>query len=564
MAFMKSNALFFITSPRTPFKMIPEIRLLHEQFEGRPWNTVTQTEFYDCLVRSDFYEGSGSSRNQALSARDRINRGPKALGFVNLKPVVTLTEAGRTFVYGKRPEEIFLRQLLKFQLPSPYHMEREQYTGTFCVRPYLEIFRLIRDLEYITFDEFKIFAINLTDYHYYDIIRDNILKFREDMEREKGKYKILVRASWDATISTIFSDEIAMGRTKTRETQDNSIKKFFATKRSNFRDYTDACFRYLRYTGLVSISNRSASISIFPEKLAEVDFFLQNEDQQPVFQYDEAAYQDYLFNPSVPTLYADNRGNLSESLLKTGNFTRRELERLSVEELKNLRDEMARRRKDAVINAQTEDLKTYALYSEVIDTYNEMLSDGYYDAPLMFEYNTWRAMTMLDGGTIRGNFKFDDYGQPLSTAAGNRPDIECDYEEFALSVEVTLQAGQRQFESEGESVPRHYGQLKKRVEKDTYCLFIAPTINASTLAHFYGLNHFPIALYGGKAKIIPLELDQFMRLIENSYNYPSRPGPSDIRHFLDSALLEGDRATDENDWKERIQTCVNRWLCTPC
>ena len=53
-------------------------------------------------------------------------------------------------------------------------------------------------------------------------------------------------------------------------------------------------------------------------------------------------------------------------------------------------------------------------------------------------------MTMLDGGNIKENFNFDDAGQPLSTAAGNMPDIECDYDDFSLSVEVTLQAGQRQ------------------------------------------------------------------------------------------------------------------------
>ena len=38
----------------------------------------------------------------------------------------------------------------------------------------------------------------------------------------------------------------------------------------------------------------------------------------------------------------------------------------------------------------------------------------------MLEYNTWRAMTMLNGGNIKGNFNFDDAGQPLSTAAGNK------------------------------------------------------------------------------------------------------------------------------------------------
>ena len=180
----------------------------------------------------------------------------------------------------------------------------------------------------------------------------------------------------------------------------------------------------------------------------------------------------------------------------------------------------------------------------------------------MFEYNTWRAMTMLDGGNIKGNFNFDDAGQPLSTAAGNMPDIECDYDDFSLSVEVTLQAGQRQYESEGEPVARHYGQLKKRTGKDTYCLFIAPTINPATLAHFYGLNHLSIALQGGKSKIVPLELDQFMKLIENLYNYETQPIPSDIRRFLDCAIKLCEKATDENHWRYGIQACVDMWLAS--
>lgn len=200
------------------------------------------------------------------------------------------------------------------------------------------------------------------------------------------------------------------------------------------------------------------------------------------------------------------------------------------------------------------------LFGFYIIQYNEIVSDEYYDAPLMFEYNTWRAMTMLDGGEISGNFKFDDIGQPLSTAAGNMPDIECDYADYALSVEVTLQRGQRQYESEGEPVARHYGQLKKRSGKETYCLFIAPSINMATLAHFYGLNHVPIALYGGKSKIIPLELDQFMQLVENSYNYKHQPVAADVRRFLDAVIEQGEVAVDENDWRERIQNCVDTWL----
>lgn len=157
MARLDNKLLFFTTSPRTPAKMIPEIRLLSEKFSGKQWSTLNQEKFIDELAQSDFFEGKGSPSDKAFSARDRINRAPKALGFVDLTPCVALTEAGKAFVYGKRPQEIFLRQLLKFQLPSPYHHESRNVTGTFFIRPYLEILRLVRELEHITFDEFKIF-----------------------------------------------------------------------------------------------------------------------------------------------------------------------------------------------------------------------------------------------------------------------------------------------------------------------------------------------------------------------------------------------------------------------
>ena len=147
MARIDNKLLFFTTSPRTPAKMIPEIKLLSEKFSGKSWNKLTQEAFINELAHSDFFEGKGSPFDKAFSARDRINRAPKALGFIDLNPCVALTEAGNFFIYGKRPQEIFLRQLLKFQLPSPYHSENKNIIGTFYIRPYLEILRLVRELD---------------------------------------------------------------------------------------------------------------------------------------------------------------------------------------------------------------------------------------------------------------------------------------------------------------------------------------------------------------------------------------------------------------------------------
>lgn len=560
MAQIKNKILFFTTSPRTPVKMIPEIRLLCENFSGEEWNRTTQEKFIDKLVESSFFEGKGFPKDKAFSARDRITRAPKSLGFVDLKPKITITGAGEELIYGKRPQEIFLRQLLKYQLPSPYHIENQNTVGTFCVRPYLEIIRLIRDLEYLTFDEFKIFAVQITDYHKYDAIKSAILQFRKDKETHKGEYRRFANEVWENAIYDIYSEYIIAGKTKTRETLDTSLKNFIKTKKSNMRDYTDACFRYLRYTGLVSIRHENRSVSIFSDKIVEVDYILKYVPRDPVYVDNIYEYKRYLFNAKIPTLYTDNKEKLVDILMRIGSFSKRELIGRTLNQLKDIKDEVTRQHKEAVIREQVTKIKSYALYSEIIDTFNEIVSDEYYDAPLMLEYNTWRAMTMLDGGCIKGNFNLDDAGQPLSTATGNMSDIECDYDNFALSVEVTMQAGQRQYESEGEPVARHYGQLKKRVGKDTYCLFIAPTIHAATLAHFYGLNHIDIALYGGKSKIIPIELDQFMCLVEHSYNYKTRPYPSDIRQFLDAAIEQCEISSDENEWKERLQKCVNEWL----
>ena len=556
---IRSKSLFFTTSPRTPSKMIPEIRLLHECFEGKIWNKENQIKYTEELEKMDFFEGS-TSKEKDFSARDRINRAPKSLGFVDLNPEIALTEAGKEFVYGHRQQEIFLRQILKFQLPSPFHIEIKDIKNTFHIKPYLEILRLIYDLEYLTFDELKIFALNLTDYRNYETVLQDIKIFRIKKGKYSNNYKKFADEIWTKVLIDIYNTNITKGNTKTRETKDNSLKKFISTKKSNARDYTDACFRYLRFTGLVAIKNTNRSISIYNDKLEEVKFILKTVDRNPIFIEDEVNYKKYLYNKTIPVLYVDNKVNLIEYLMQSTSYTKRQLAEKKIEELKDLKDEIVKKRKERFITSQISKIKSYSLYSDIIDTYNEIISNNCYDAPLMLEYNTWRAMTMLNGGNIKGNFNFDDFGQPLSTASGNMPDIECYYDEFALTVEVTMQQGQRQYEMEGEPVARHFSKMKKRIGKDTYCLFIAPTINSSTLAHFYGLNQISISYYGGKPKIIPLELGLFMKLIENAYNYRTIPNPTHIRRFLDEVLDQELSSIDEIEWYQKISKCTEKWL----
>ena len=559
MAYLKSKTLFFTTSPRTPLKMIPEIQVLYNNFEGKKWNTNVQVEFIKKLAEGSDFDGKGSEKNMAFSARDRINRAPKALGFVDLKPCIKLTEAGENFISGKRTEEVLLRQLLKFQLPSPYHKEPENLNGIFCVKPYLEIFRLIYELGTISFDELMIFGMQLTHYNKFDSIVAEIKKFRRMKVYAKFNYKIFRGKYLKEQVEKIYADDISEGNTKTRESRDKSIDKFVTTKSRNLRDYADACFRYLRATGMVEISQRGYSISIMPEKRKEVAFFLSMVDRKPVYIDDEASYKKYLFDGTTPELYSDNRLRLIEQVKEVTGKSEG-VEEQTINELKDILENALSDKKKQIISKQITELKEYRNYSEVMDMFDDIKNNVLYDAPLMLEWNTWRAMTMLDGGEIKANLKFDDKGQPMSTAAGNMSDIVCDYGDFELAVEVTMQSGQKQYETEGEPVARHLAKLKKETGKDAYCLFVAPKINESCIAYFYSLHTMNIAFYGGKSVIVPLELDVFINMVEQSYRAGYIPNPQQVRNLFEYSIEQAKSAVDENEWYAKVKEKALNWL----
>ena len=178
----------------------------------------------------------------------------------------------------------------------------------------------------------------------------------------------------------------------------------------------------------------------------------------------------------------------------------------------------------------------------------------------MFEWNVWRAMTMLDGGNIRANLKFDDFGNPMATAQGNMADIVCEYDNFNLIVEVTTASGQRQYETEGEPVARHLGKTKKTTGRDTYCLFIAPSINQACIAHFFVLQQMNLDFYGGKSTIIPMELSVFRKMVEDSYNASYTPNPSQVQSFFLYAEEVAKEALNETDWYEKVKDRALHWL----
>jgi hypothetical protein len=144
-------------------------------------------------------------------------------------------------------------------------------------------------------------------------------------------------------------------------------------------------------------------------------------------------------------------------------------------------------------------------------------------------------MALDDAKEIRPNYIVGDDNMPIFTASGNKPDIECYYEDFNIVCEVTLLQRRDQWINEGQPVMRHFRDFEdKQTDKDNYCLFIAPSIHRDTINTFWmGIK---LAYEGRKQRIIPLTLIQYMKIlqivIDTKANSNYRVNRKDVKELL--------------------------------
>lgn len=553
----KSKTIFGFTSPRTLEKIIPEISLLNQNFFGEKWsgNNAVQAAFFGCLFNSEFYEGASYPNDPALAARDRITRAPKSLGFVDLEPTINITHAGNLLLTGKRIDEVFTRQLLKFQLPSPYHTQSKH--KNFCVKPYLELIRLVYELKSLSKTEIAIFFLQMTDYRLYYNIKTKIEEFRLKREEFVGSPKTYAYEVFQQEVLSIYEDEVKSQNFRTRQSDDQSLRKFVNTKISNLKDYSDAFFRYLRSTGLVTFEKNTLRLTIAPSKKDEVEFLLNNVPREPEKFATKQEFKDYLFNPYAVALFTDNKSRIVRKLMSIG-ITDVHAD-MDIEVLKDILEQKQGEIKSKNILDKRISLKSKQDYHDIIDVFERIKSKDIPDAPLFLEWNVWRSFVMLNHALrIDGNFIMDMEGMPLNTAPGGKADLEIEFDDFGIIGEVTLSGGHTQFKMESDSVPRHFGQFKKIINKDTYCIFIAPKISEGSKAHFYNLNRFETRLYGGKTKIIPLTLDGFIEFVKIGVEC-NFSNPLTLKNWLETQWCSIESVQDEVEWFDFIRKNIANW-----
>lgn len=562
MAGFSSRYIIFSTSPRSP-KRVPFYLSLLSKFEGEKWNRNIQSKYYQEMVNNQ--KGNfpiGKSNDPALSARDKITRAPKALGLVKLKPEIQITQPGKLIQNKYLFSDILTKQLLKYQLPSPLLPERAENKGYFNIKPFLEMLRLIDHFKDLSRSEFYAFGVTMTNYHNFNDTVDKINIYRKEAETNHIHAKKHFHDYMINYITELYND---VDNFKIRETNEKSKNKFIKTKINNAIDYGNACLRYLTGTGLVLV-NKNLKVVIAPRRQAEVNYILKTIPRDAK-NIDKKQYLSDLYNENIPHLLSDNNDQLIKRInqlnkdLQTFNIKTPNTLYKSLTSLELKKELYEKENKVELLSRQkyAKSLKDYTSeqVQDVLDTFTGIKKNEYFDNPLYLEWNTWRAITMIDNGNIKGFFKTNINGDPTSTAAGNTADIIGDYGDFNMVCEVTLSTGHKQFEMESEPVTRHLGQLRiKENGKETFGLFIANKIQDSVIAYFYSLYKINLSIYGGTVEFIPLTIDDFCTFFKNATSKTNKLSQKDIQKLHATTIKFAQSAQNEKEWYSNIKKYI--------
>lgn len=559
MAQLKSRFLPGTTSPRNPQLIVDYLTML-TPFEGKPWNKETQEQFYEKMKKNLVSESFvGNSNNPALSARDKINRAPKLLGLVSLYPVISITEAGEVFCKKEKlRQEVLIRQMMKVQFPSPIHKETVVSKGYFNIHPYLELLRMIYTVDGLLPRELKLFGVTLTDYRNFDEKIEELIDYRKKMAASSKPIRKFHNDYFEDYVTSLYQDQIDAGKIRTRETATDTVKDFIRKKIRNINDYGDSFIRYLVGSGLVVLT-KDRKLVISKGQYDEVVNLLETIPREASNMSIEQ-WEDKMFTISEPKLLSDNKTLLISKVKNTAEQLGRksyELGSLSVSELKvklfELNTELAKVNLDTY--ADQLKLGSEEDIDDIIDTFNSIKEKTFFDNPLYFEWNVWRAFTMITdelAGTVVGNFKKNTEGYPISTASGNKPDIYVEMENVNLVIEVTTSGGKTQYSMEGETIVRHAGEIQSETGKETLGFFVAPKINPTVIAELYSRYKINLTIFNGSVKYIPLHLSDFIEFFLRLADGKVKLTEKKVKNILSMSSALIDKSKDEFEWQEKI------------
>lgn len=549
------------TTARNPMRLRETLRLFVNTIGGRPFKKAEQQEFLNEMVKAGLVD---SDRNvEGDDGGRKFASAFKQLGFVTDwskgKPWEVTLVGKLLLEHPELEETIFLRQLMKYQIPSPLEKSGTQH---FHVRPFRLLLRFLKraqeeNLIGLTKHEIAMYVINVLD-------EDDSLAFETAIAQIKD-----YRTQYNSLVGKVAKNELARKRLV-------EVAEIVGLKPGSLFDYADSNGRYALMSGLLTL--RGNKLVIADSRLPIVEAIFTDGTSL----VGDTRYLEFFYNPNAPLLPTDDILFLKREIV--------ELEKRFVglatlvgespalpdppvsETLPRLQAYEKRLRTALQQVREIQFYRTQRL-PDALDEIEDLLEDisagtgvffggGAY-APAFLEWAIWRLFLAINDlvGPInktRG-FNIDEDMNPTHHAKGGAADLTFTYEDFKLVCEMTLTSGSQQFAKEGEPVTRHvYKVIKETVDKPVYGLFVAKDLDPNTSDAFHNARYWSSGKTSVPTPVVALEIRQIIKLIRCMKVQPVTS--ADIRRLLDSILALQQAHQNGPSWYDAYSAHYETWL----
>lgn len=593
------------TTVRNPERIYPFLSVLSEM-EGQEFDEAGQIKYQTLLIQYRLYKPLGLSREleksyettedkmgyenaeeifaHMMSRSTELAEDPGLRGRTSVAPLtkmglaiakktagrVVITSLGKSFLRSKDIGEVFLRFLLKWQIPNPGSNDFTLDHG-YNIKPFLGILHLIKrvndkDVESgkkpkgISRFEFSLFGPTLINYQNVDEYANKILELRSTVEGKSDSEKKEISNKYRRNFIKQF-----LGNTP-----ESVVEGLIST----LKDYGDNAIRYFRLTRYLFIRGGEYYIDLEKRRHVEIETLLSTDKAESKLFSSEEEYIKYLGDIHEPQLPWETVGGLREIVKDlTENIHTYEEEnkrphkeissygKLNEEELKtlivNLR-EYRRQLQESEDHSAFQDVENVKINIENLKNIHHEE-----DPSVAMEKHVALSLHALnDALRVQPNYPVGDDNQPTFTAPAGMADIECFYSTFNAVCEVTMLTANTQWVNEGQPVMRHLRDFEdKYLDKPAYCLFIAPRLHVDTLETFLN-STIGRGYKGRKQKIVPLSLSNLIKILDilvvlKKENKQLRH--TDLLSLFDLIIEDSERNGDPIVWAGNMSEIISSW-----
>ncbi len=590
------------TTVRNPERIRDFLKIL-KTIEGKEWNRTNQKKFQTLLIQHKFY-GYGSQQfyNSLSQKHLKLINNEEPINFKEAEEILDsknytgggdmrgrqsfnpLEKMGLAFLDGHNKirisavgniflkenydlGEVFFKSFIKWQLPNPDSEDFNEEDG-FDVKPFIATLRLIDSVNKkwndkgnnsvgISRKEFLLFVPALINYKNIEKYADEIIRLRFNTSKQKNKKEFFNKYSY-SFVEKFFNSK---------------DKKLINRTLKNLKEYTDNIIRYFRLTRYFYIRGNGYYVDLEPRRSIEIKALIKLDSGKSIKFKSRSEYLQYLSDITKPKLPWDNvvslreiAKNITEEVkilekkISKELFKKKDYLKLDLNGLKSYIGELRvyrRRLQEGIEHDNSQDIQNIKDYIEILDKEIYKMEER----PLVLEkYINLGLNALNDALRIRPNYPVGDDNEPTNTAPAGKPDIECFYEEYNSICEVTLLRDRSQWFNEGQPVMRHLREFEiENSEKETYCLFIAPSLHIDTLETFWMAINY--GYKGKKQKIIPITLKQFVKMLDILLIMKENGKRFTRKHLLElyKNLLDLKGIENSVQWITEIQNRLNKW-----